>query len=143
DNGNTASDICECNRFQIEPIAQLAFKAAQKSTHKLTLVDKATVLASSQLWRKVIQAMASQYPDLAVSYMYIYKAAMELAINPRQFDVILTENMFGDILSELAGVIVGSIGLLASASFSDKKAMFQPIHGAYNKASNQGIANPI
>ncbi|WP_100614284.1 3-isopropylmalate dehydrogenase [Confluentibacter citreus] len=143
DDGNTATDTCQYTRFQIERIAHLAFIAAQKRKRKLTLVDKANVLASSKLWRKVIQEMAPHYPDVAVSYMYIDKAAMELAINPRQFDVILTENMFGDILSELAGVIVGSIGLLASASFSDKKAMFQPIHGAYNKASNQGIANPI
>src|SRR5690606_30276260 len=86
DNGNTASDICEYNRFQIERIAHLAFKAAQKRKHKLTLVDKANVLASSKLWRKVVQDMEPQYPDVTVNYMYIDKAAMELAINPRQFD---------------------------------------------------------
>jgi 3-isopropylmalate dehydrogenase len=143
DDGNTASDICQYSRFEIERIARLAFEAAKTRKHKLTLVDKANVLASSKLWRKVIQDMEPQYPDVKVNYMYIDKAAMELAINPRQFDVILTENMFGDILSELAGVIVGSIGLLASASFGDKKAMFQPIHGAYNKDENKGIANPI
>ena len=143
EDGNTASDICEYTRFEIERIAHLAFKAAQSRKHKLTLVDKANVLASSRLWRKVVQELASQYPDVKLDYLYIDNAAMELIINPRQFDVILTENMFGDILSEEASVIVGSIGLLASASIGDKHAMFEPIHGAYTKATNKGIANPI
>ncbi|MDO5972319.1 3-isopropylmalate dehydrogenase [Flavivirga aquimarina] len=143
DDGNTASDICQYTRSEIERIAHLAFKAAQSRRHKLTLVDKANVLASSRLWRKVVQELASQYPDVKLNYLYIDNAAMELIINPRQFDVILTENMFGDILSEEASVIVGSIGLLASASIGDKHAMFEPIHGAYTKAANKGIANPI
>lgn len=143
EDGNTASDICEYTRFEIERIAHLAFKAAQSRKRKLTLVDKANVLASSRLWRKVVQELALQYPDVKLDYLYIDNAAMELIINPRQFDVILTENMFGDILSEEASVIVGSIGLLASASIGDKHAMFEPIHGAYTKAANKGIANPI
>ncbi|AJR03277.1 3-isopropylmalate dehydrogenase [Siansivirga zeaxanthinifaciens] len=143
EDGNNASDICEYSRFEIERIAHLAFKAAQTRKGKLTLVDKANVLESSRLWRRVVQEIAPKYPDVELNYQFIDNAAMELIINPRQFDVILTENMFGDILSEEASVIVGSIGLLASASLGDKHAMFEPIHGAYTKAANKGIANPI
>ncbi len=143
DDGNFASDTCAYSRFEIERVAHLAFKAAQSRKRKLTLVDKANVLESSRLWRKVILELAPQYPDVNLDFLYIDNAAMELIINPRQFDVILTENMFGDILSEEASVIVGSIGLLASASIGSKHAMFEPIHGAYTKAANKGIANPI
>ena len=142
-DGNIASDICKYERFEIERITHLAFKAAESRKNKLTLVDKANVLESSRLWRRVVKEIAQQYSKVKVNYMYIDNAAMELIINPRQFDVILTENMFGDILSEEASVIVGSIGLLASASIGDKHAMFEPIHGAYTKAANKGIANPI
>ncbi|WP_242202716.1 3-isopropylmalate dehydrogenase [Aestuariivivens insulae] len=138
-----ATDICTYTRAEIERVAHKAFKAAQSRKGKLTLVDKANVLASSRLWRKVVLELATQYPDVALNCIYIDNAAMELIINPKQFDVILTENMFGDILSEEASVIVGSIGLLASASIGDKHVMFEPIHGAYTKAANKGIANPI
>lgn len=139
---DSASDICEYSRFEIERIAHLAFKAATSRKGKLTLVDKANALATSRLWRKVVQEISAQYPKVKLDFMYIDNAAMELIINPRQFDVILTENMFGDILSEEASVIVGSIGLLASASINEKHAMFEPVHGAYGKFS-KGMANPI
>jgi 3-isopropylmalate dehydrogenase len=143
DDGNTASDICKYTRFEIERISHLAFKAAQSRKRKLTLVDKANVLESSRLWRRVIQELAPQYPDVDLDFLYIDNAAKQLVVNPRQFDVILTENMFGDILSEEASVIVGSIGLLASSSLGTKYSMFEPIHGAYSKATDKGIANPI
>jgi 3-isopropylmalate dehydrogenase len=143
DDGNKATDTCSYTRHEIERIAHLAFKAAQSRKGKLTLVDKANVLESSRLWRRVVQELSAQYPDVKLDFMYIDNAAMELIIKPKQFDVILTENMFGDILSEEASVIVGSIGLLASASIGTNHVMFEPIHGAYTKAANKGIANPI
>lgn len=142
-DGETASDICTYTKKEIERVSHAAFKAAQSRKQKLTLVDKASVLESSRLWRRTVQQMASQYPNVTVEYLFIDNATKQLIINPRQFDVILTENMFGDILSEAASVIVGSIGLLASASIGDNHAMFEPIHGAYSKATNKGIANPI
>lgn len=142
-DGNIASDLCEYSREEIERIAHLAFKAAQTRKRKLTLVDKANVLESSRLWRKVVKELAPKYADVSLNFMFIDNAAMQLILNPKQFDVILTENMFGDIISDEASVIGGSIGLLASASIGDKHAMFEPIHGSYTQATNKGIANPI
>ncbi|MCK5402082.1 MAG: 3-isopropylmalate dehydrogenase [Flavobacteriaceae bacterium] len=143
DDGNTASDLCEYSRFEIERITHLAFKAAQSRKNKVTLVDKANVLESSRLWRKVVTEIAAEYPEVTLDFLFVDNAAMQLILNPRQFDVILTENMFGDIISDEASVIGGSIGLLASASVGDKYAMFEPIHGSYPQATNKGIANPI
>ncbi len=143
DDGNTASDLCKYSRHEIERIAHLAFKAAQTRRNKVTLVDKANVLESSRLWRKVVTELATQYPKVELDFLFVDNAAMQMILNPKQFDVILTENMFGDIISDEASVIGGSIGLLASASVGDKYAMFEPIHGSYPQATGKGIANPI
>ena len=143
DDGNIASDLCEYSREEIERIAHLAFKAAQSRKHKVTLVDKANVLESSRLWRKVVTEVGTQYKDVALDFLFVDNAAMQMILNPKQFDVILTENMFGDIISDEASVIGGSIGLLASASVGVKYAMFEPIHGSFPQATGKGIANPI
>tara|TARA_R110002073_G_scaffold14554_1_gene59287 strand:+ start:58752 stop:59870 length:1119 start_codon:yes stop_codon:yes gene_type:complete len=143
DDGNTASDLCEYSRYEIERIAHLAFKAAQHRDKKVTLVDKANVLESSRLWRKVVGEVAEEYKDVQLDFLFVDNAAMQMILNPKQFDVILTENMFGDIISDEASVIGGSIGLLASASVGDKYAMFEPIHGSYPQATGKGIANPV
>lgn len=143
DDGNTASDLCEYSRSEIERITHLAFKAAQTRKKKVTLIDKANVLETSRLWRKVVTEIAKQYKDVKLDFLFVDNAAMQMIINPKQFDVILTENMFGDIISDEASVIGGSIGLLASASIGDTYAMFEPIHGSYPQATGKGIANPI
>jgi len=142
-DGNTASDLCEYSKYEIERIAHLAFKAAETRNNKVTLVDKANVLESSRLWRKVVAEMATQYPKVTLDFLFVDNAAMQMILNPKQFDVILAENMFGDIISDEASVIGGSIGLLASASVGDKYAMFEPIHGSFPQAKGKGIANPI
>ena len=141
--GDCASDDCVYTSAEIERIAHLAFKAAQQRRKKLTLVDKANVLETSRLWRKVVQYLSAIYPDVTVDYLYVDNAAMQIILNPRQFDVILTENMFGDIISDEASVISGSLGLLPSSSIGVKTALFEPIHGSYPQAAGLDIANPI
>lgn len=142
-DGTQASDDCVYTKAEIERVAHLAFQYAQKRRKKLTLVDKANVLETSRLWRKVVQEMAGQYTDVAIDYMFVDNAAMQIIVNPKQFDVVLTENMFGDIISDEASVISGSLGLLPSASVGNSSALFEPIHGSYPQAAGKDIANPL
>lgn len=139
----TASDDCVYTRAEIERIAHPAFQHAQKRRKKLTLVDKANVLETSRLWRKIVQEIAVQYPDVAVDFLFVDNAAMQIILNPAQFDVVLTENMFGDIISDEASVISGSLGLLPSASIGQSGGLFEPIHGSYPQAAGKDIANPL
>lgn len=138
-----ASDDCYYSKEEVERIAHLAFQSAQKRKKKLTLVDKANVLETSRLWRKVVKDVALQYPDVLLDFLFVDNAAMQIILNPRQFDVILTENLFGDILSDEASVISGSLGLLPSASVGNKAALFEPIHGSFPQAAGKDIANPL
>lgn len=142
-DGTSATDICTYHQREIENIAHLAFQAAQKRKQKVTLIDKANVLETSRLWRKTVKTIATQYKDVVLDFIFVDNAAMQLILNPNQFDVILTENMFGDIISDEASVIGGSIGLLPSASIGHKNALFEPIHGSFPQATGKGIANPI
>jgi len=143
DDGNTAFDECTYTRAEIERVAHQAFQYAAKRRKKLTLVDKANVLETSRLWRKIVQEIAGQYADVKVDYMFVDNAAMQIILNPKQFDVVLTENMFGDIISDEASVIAGSLGLLPSASVGNSTALFEPIHGSYPQAAGKDIANPL
>jgi 3-isopropylmalate dehydrogenase len=143
EDATIATDVCSYSINEVEQIACMAFKAAQKRRKKLTLVDKANVLETSRLWRRVVTKMAKEFPDVALDFLYVDNAAMQLIVNPKQFDVLLTENMFGDILSDEASVISGSIGLAASASAGDTYSLFEPIHGSYPAAAGKGIANPV
>ncbi|RTL58841.1 MAG: 3-isopropylmalate dehydrogenase [Sphingobacteriales bacterium] len=140
-----AIDECVYTTAEIERIAHLAFQYAQKPERKkkLTLVDKANVLETSRLWRRVVTEVAKQYPDVKVEYLFVDNAAMQIILNPKQFDVILTENMFGDIISDEASVLAGSLGMLPSASVGNGPVLFEPIHGSYPQAAGKDIANPI
>ncbi|MEO5332675.1 MAG: 3-isopropylmalate dehydrogenase [Magnetococcus sp. YQC-5] len=129
---------------EIQRVARRAFEIARQRQGRLCSVDKANVLESTELWRKVVTAMgADDYPDVELSHMYVDNAAMQLIRNPRQFDVMLTTNMFGDILSDEASMLTGSIGMLPSASLGDHAALYEPIHGSAPDIAGQGIANPL
>jgi len=139
-----AFDVCSYSPPTIERIARQAFHYARNRRGKLTLVDKANVLDTSRLWRSVVTEMAaSEFPDVRFDWMYVDNAAMQIIQFPADFDVILTENMFGDILSDEASVLPGSLGLLPSASTGEHTALFEPIHGSYPQAAGQDIANPV
>ena len=140
---NSAYNTMVYSKEEIERIAEVAFEAALKRSKKVTLVDKANVLETSQLWREVVADVAKKYEDVRLDYMYVDNAAMQLIKDPKQFDVLLTENLFGDILSDEASMICGSIGLLPSASIGGKVGIFEPIHGSAPDIAKQGIANPI
>lgn len=143
EDGQTAFDTCLYTTHEIERIAKLAFEAAQNRSKKLTLVDKANVLATSRLWREKLTALASQYPDVTLDFMFVDNAAMKIIQNPKHFDVVVTENMFGDILTDEASVLSGSLGMLPSASLGTGISLFEPIHGSYPQVAGQGKANPI
>jgi 3-isopropylmalate dehydrogenase len=128
---------------EIRRIAMVAFDAARKRRKKLTSVDKANVLESSELWRRVVVDVHKDYPDVSLSHMYVDNAAMQLVRNPRQFDVMLCNNMFGDILSDEAAMLTGSIGMLPSASLGAQVGLFEPIHGSAPDIAGKNIANPI
>jgi 3-isopropylmalate dehydrogenase len=142
--GEEAYDT-ECySRMEIERIARVAFESARKRRKKLTSIDKANVLETSRLWRKIVHEIAAEYPDVEASDMLVDNAAMQLVRNPSQFDVIVTSNMFGDILSDEASQITGSIGMLPSASLSGgTRGLYEPIHGSAPDIAGQGKANPI
>ncbi|MGH1599917.1 3-isopropylmalate dehydrogenase [Campylobacter majalis] len=140
---NSAYNTMIYSADEIERIAKIAFEAALKRDKKVCMVDKANVLETSQLWREVTREVAKDYPDVTLEYMYVDNAAMQLVRNPKQFDVILTENLFGDILSDEASMVCGSIGLLPSASIGGKVGIYEPIHGSAPDIAGQGIANPL
>ena len=139
----TVFDTCEYHPTQVERIARRGFQLARERGGRLTSVDKANVLETSRLWRRVVAEVAQEYPDVEVDDMLVDNAAMQLASDPAQFDVIVTENMFGDILSDLAAAMTGGLGLAPSASLSDGgPGIFEPVHGSAPDIAGQGIANP-
>ena len=140
---NSASDLMIYHRFEIERIARKAFESAQSRRKKLCSVDKANVLESSRLWREVVQQLAVEYPEVETRHMFVDNAAMQLIKDPRQFDVVLTSNLFGDILTDEASQIAGSMGMLASASIGDGTGFFEPIHGSAHDIAGKNLANPI
>ena len=140
----TASDVDLYTRPEVERIARKAFEAAKKRRGKVSSVDKANVLAESRMWRRIVTEMQEKdYPDVELNHFYVDNCAMQLVLNPAQFDVILTNNIFGDILSDEASVLGGSIGLLPSASLGDGTGLYEPIHGSAPDIAGKGIANPM
>lgn len=141
--GSEAFDICAYSVEEVERIARLAFAAAQNRRKHLTLVDKANVLETSRLWREIAGKTSRDFPDVKFDSMFVDNAAMKIVQQPAFFDVILTENMFGDILTDEASAITGSIGVLPSASVGSGVALFEPIHGSFPEGAGKGIANPM
>jgi 3-isopropylmalate dehydrogenase len=140
---NTASDLMIYHRYEVERIARKAYDAARTRRKKLCSVDKANVLEASRLWREVVQEIAKEYPDVETEHMFIDNAAMQLIKDPKRFDVVVTGNLFGDILTDEASQIAGSMGMLASASVGDSIGFYEPIHGSAHDIAGKGIANPL
>jgi 3-isopropylmalate dehydrogenase len=143
EDGNTAYDTCVYTREEVERILHLAYNFAGQRRKKVTVVDKANVIATSRLWRQIAQEIAPQYPDIETEYMFVDNAAMRIIQWPKSFDVLVTENLFGDILTDEASVITGSLGMLPSASIGIHTSVFEPIHGSYPQAAGKNIANPL
>jgi len=143
DNGTRAFDTCVYTKEEVVRVVKMGFEFAGKRKKKLCVVDKANVLETSRLWRETVQEMEKDYPEIEVEYMFVDNVAMQLIQWPKRFDVIVTENMFGDILTDEASVINGSLGLLPSASVGIHTSLFEPIHGSYPQAAGKNIANPV
>ena len=143
EDGNIAYDTCVYSREEIDRIVRLAYTYAMQRRKKVTVVDKANVLCTSRMWREVAQEIAKEYPEVETEYMFVDNAAMQLVQWPSRFDVMVTENMFGDILTDEASVITGSLGMLPSASVGLHTSVFEPIHGSYPQAAGKDIANPL
>jgi 3-isopropylmalate dehydrogenase len=143
-DGDRAHDTCEYSRAEIERIARVAFEAAKERQAKVTSVDKANVLETSRLWRETTERVAADYADVTLEHMLVDNAAMQLVSDPTEFDVLLTENMFGDILSDEAAMLTGSLGMLPSASLgTSTPGLFEPVHGSAPDIAGKGIANPL
>lgn len=140
---DTAVNTLRYSSEEVERIAHVAFREARRRRGRVTSVDKANVLEVSQLWRSVVTAVGSGYPDVRLEHLYVDNCAMQIALRPSQFDVIVTENLFGDVLSDEAGAIVGSLGLLPSASLGDGPGLFEPVHGSAPALAGTDRANPI
>ncbi len=143
EDGNVAYDTCVYSREEVERIVRLAYEYAMQRRKKLTIVDKANVLATSRLWREVSKEIEKDFPEVETEYMFVDNVAMRIIQWPTSFDVIVTENMFGDILTDEASVITGSMGLLPSASIGLHTSVFEPIHGSWPEAAGKNIANPL
>ena len=143
DNGETAFDNCVYSRHEVQRLAKKGFELAMTRSKKLCCVDKANVLETSRLWRETVQAMEKDYPEVIVSYEFVDAVAMRLVQWPNSYDVLITENLFGDILTDEASVISGSMGLMPSASIGSDIGLFEPIHGSYPQATGKNIANPM
>ncbi len=137
------ANTCTYSRQEIERVLHVAFRLAMSRRRHLTVVDKANVLETSRFWREIAQQLAPQYPEVELDFMFVDNAAMQIIRQPTHFDVIVTENMFGDILTDEASVISGSLGMLPSASVGSEVALFEPIHGSYPQAAGKNIANPM
>ena len=143
DGGDTAFDTMTYQRFEIQRLAKKGFEMAMKRSKKLCCVDKANVLESSRLWRETVQAMEKDYPEVEVSYEFVDAVAMRLVQWPKAYDVMITANLFGDILTDEASVISGSMGLMRSSTVGSKVSLYEPIHGSYPQAAGKDIANPL